>query len=100
MMSDSPLGVCPDCKTAISRLASSCPKCGRPISEGDLLDLSNYYKPSPWGCARTFQWGCFIIIGLIVLLVIYGILNATRITDEDRMRQLEKMEKTGRNMYR
>lgn len=99
-MSDSLLGVCPDCKTAVSRLATSCPKCGRPFGEGDLLELSKYYQPSPWGCARTFQWGCFIILGLIFLLLVFAVLNNPGITDEDRMRQLEKMEKTGRGMYR
>lgn len=28
-----PLVICPDCKTEISDVAASCPKCGRPIAE-------------------------------------------------------------------
>jgi hypothetical protein len=92
-MSSTPkLGLCPDCRAAISYSAPSCPRCGRPISESDLLALPDQSD----GCQR----GC-LIVGLIILVVVLiGMLLHQPLTDEDRMRQIRKNQQTGREMYR
>lgn len=90
------LAPCPDCKRMISLSASTCPNCGRPIKEGELVSpVPSEPKPMTAG-----QWGCFILIALVVLFIIISALNAPRISDDDRMRQLKKMEQTGNSMYR
>jgi hypothetical protein len=87
------LGLCPDCKAVVSRSASSCPKCGRPISEADLLELP---KTSTAGC----QWGCVIVVLIIILIMVIGAILHQPLTEEDRMRQIRKNQQTGRDMYR
>ena len=92
MSNEAKLGRCPDCKAVVSRSAATCPKCGRPISEGDLLELP---KPSQ-GC----QWGCGIVLLIIFLLLIIGTITNQPLTEEDRIRQIRKNQQTGRDMYR
>ena len=89
------LAPCPDCKKMISLAASACPNCGRPVT---AEELSKQPQPRP---SEAGQWGCIIVLIIIILLIIIGALNAPpRITDEDRMRQLEKMQQTGNSMNR
>ena len=86
------LAPCPDCKRVISRSAIACPNCGRPITASD-------FPPPPE--AQRFPIGTIILAAIIVLIILMLAVNAPRpLTDEDRMRQLEKMEQTGRGMNR
>ena len=41
-----PLVVCPDCSTAISPLAATCPNCGRPMSTPQASPHANPHAPS------------------------------------------------------
>jgi hypothetical protein len=101
MMSDAlKVGLCPDCKAVVSRLAAGCPRCGRPIREGELLDLPQHPQASVAGCSQTFQWGCAIVVLIIIIIMIIGAVSHQPLTDEDRMRQIRKNEQTGREMYR
>ncbi len=68
------LGLCPDCKAVISRSASSCPKCGRPVSEGDLLDVPDH--------SASFQRGCLVIGLIIIFIVVLGMLLHQPFTEE------------------
>ena len=93
-MSNTPKpGLCPDCKAVVSLLASACPRCGRPITEGDLIELP---KPK----MRIFQWGCVAIVLFFILIMIIGAVSHQSLTEEDRMRQIRKNQQTGREMYR
>jgi hypothetical protein len=81
---------CPDCKKLISRHLPKCLNCGRPITPSDL--------PPPIEENRL-PIGTIILAAIIVLIVLMLAMNAPRgLTDQDRMRQLEKMEQTGRGM--
>lgn len=94
------LGLCPDCKAVVSRLAVGCPRCGRPVSEGDLLDLPQHPQASIAGCSKTFQWGCAIVVLLIIIIMIIGAISNQPLSDEERMQQIRKNQQTGREMYR
>jgi len=84
------LAPCPDCKRIISRSATACPNCGRPIAASDF--------PPPHERER-FPIGTIILAAIVVLIIMMLALNApTGISDDDRMRQLKKAEETGRGM--
>jgi len=91
MSNTSKLGLCPDCKAVVSRSAPSCPKCGRPIIEGVLLDLPKQ--------SEAFQWGCVAVVLIIILIMVIGAISHQPLTDEDRMEQIRKNQQTGRDMY-
>jgi len=59
---------CPECKQQISEQAASCPKCGRPVSDGD--------RERAKAAAETLQkttTGCGIgCLALVVLVIIIG----------------------------
>lgn len=92
-MSNRPkLGLCPDCKAVVSHSASSCPKCGRPVGETDLLELPK--------SSQTLQWGCGVVLLIIFLIYLIGAMSRQPLTDEERMQQMRKNQETGRDMYR
>lgn len=70
----SKLGLCPDCKTTVSVSATACPKCGRPLKEGDVTAPEE--KPMPQGC--------FILIVILLLLAILLGINASKEMENDK----------------
>lgn len=89
---------CPDCKTMCSVTAATCPKCGRVFKEGERAAQQKEFKAKVAADSKRS-----IVIALVVaavLLILFLIGNSARVTDEDRMRQMQRMEQTGRDQYR
>lgn len=92
------LAPCPDCKKMVSVAATTCPNCGRVFKEGEREAHRKEFEAKIEEDKRRS-----VVIGVIVvvvLLILFLIGNSARITDEDRMRQMQKMEQTGRGMSR
>ena len=89
---------CPDCQKMISVTATACPKCGRVFKEGERAAHQKAFEAKVAADSKR----SLIIAGVvaIVLLILFLIGNSARVTDEDRMRQMQRMEQTGRDQYR
>lgn len=85
------LAPCPDCKRRISLTATQCPGCGRTIMEGDLQPIEIKQPPSIW-------WA--VIVGILLFIILYAAAEKGREINNSRDQQIQKMEKTGREMYR
>jgi endogenous inhibitor of DNA gyrase (YacG/DUF329 family) len=73
-MSSTALVPCPDCAHSVSRLAESCPSCGRPLRkpasrEGLFLRTLNQLV------ALGF-WGPIVLLAVIALAVLAGVLSS------------------------
>jgi hypothetical protein len=90
------IGPCPDCKKMISVEATTCPNCGRVFKEGERAEQQKAFEAKVAADSKRS-----LVIALVVaavLLVLFLIGNSARVTDEDRMRQLQKMEQTGKGI--
>lgn len=66
---------CPECGTEVSEKADKCPKCAYPINQ---LEVNSSKQPeSREGCfLQTLNFGCMLIVGLILFIVIVGIISS------------------------
>lgn len=69
------LAPCPDCKTMISRSATACPKCGRPITPADL-------PPPPK--REGFPVGTVIVAAIVVIIILLLAMKASNDKQEDQ----------------
>lgn len=88
------LAPCPDCKTMCSVMAVTCPKCGRVFKEGERAVHQKEFEAKVAADSKR----SIVIAGVVavVLLILFLIGNSARVTDEDRNRQLQKMDQMGR----
>ena len=89
---------CPDCKKMISVAAATCPNCGRVFKEGERATHQKEFEAKV--AADSKRSVVIAVVVAVVLLILFLIGNSSRITEADRTRQLEKMEPTGRDMYK
>jgi hypothetical protein len=72
------LALCPDCKKMISRAATNCPNCGRPVQPDDLL------TPEP---SKAISRGCLIALAILLVLIFIVFLPFLMETPEQRRRK-------------
>jgi predicted nucleic acid-binding Zn ribbon protein len=78
--------------------AVTCPGCGRVFPEGERVASKEAFEEKvAQDGSRSFT---IAIVVVVILLILFLIGNNARITDDDRSRQLQKMEQTGRDMYK
>jgi uncharacterized membrane protein YvbJ len=82
----------------ISVTATTCPKCGRVFKEGERATHQKEFEAKV--AADSKRSIVIAVVVAVVLLVLFLIGNSARNTDQDRTRQLQKMEQTGNGMYR
>jgi hypothetical protein len=92
MMKTLKLAPCPDCKRRISLAATTCPKCGRTIMPGDLQPIPIQTKPPSVALP--------IIIGILLFFLLLVAYQKGKELNDARDRQIQRMEQTGRDMYR
>jgi hypothetical protein len=92
MMKTLKLAPCPDCKRRISLAATTCLGCGRAIKEGDLQSIEiKTNPPSVW-------WP--IIVGILLFVILNAAYQNGKEINDSRDRQIQRMEQTGKDMYR
>ena len=83
------LAPCPACKKMLSLTATVCPNCGRTMKEGDLIAPETPPMPLWW-----------IVAAILIVIFIFIAAEKGKEINDSRERQIQRMEQTGRDMYR
>jgi|ADurb_Total_1213_FD_contig_101_230258_length_1869_multi_3_in_0_out_0_3 hypothetical protein len=67
-----PLISCPDCKTAISDTASTCPKCGYQVTPEKIAEIKKEEAKFVVGCFTKIVKVSVVLTGIILLIYVFS----------------------------